>query len=50
LKSVLRNWTSEEYNDCKLIEGKTINYLRFEYEHYGRAEWLHVTKEGKEWY
>ena len=50
LKTVLRKWTDKENENCEVVEGETTNYLRFEYEHDGREEWLHVTKEGTEWY
>lgn len=50
LKSVLRSWQDEDYKDLETIEGESAKYLRFEYEHAGRKEWLHVIKEGKEWY
>lgn len=32
----------------KLVKGKR-SYLRFDYERYGRKEWLHVTSPGT-WY
>lgn len=50
LKTVHREWQDEEYKDHERIIEKPKNYLRFEYEHEGRNEWLHVIKEGKEWY
>lgn len=50
MKSVLRSWTDEDYKDFEIVETESTNYLRFVYEHHGRAEWLHVIKEGKEWY
>lgn len=49
-KSVLRTWTDEDYKDKRPEKKETSNYLRFEYEHEGRPEWLHVINDGKEWY
>ena len=50
LKSVLRIWSDEDYKHLEIKENEAKTYLRFEYEHEGRKEWLHVIKEGKEWY
>lgn len=50
LKSVLREWEVEEYKHLERIIEKSKNYLRFEYENGGRNEWLHIIKDGKEWY
>jgi hypothetical protein len=50
LKSVLRTWSDEDYKHLEIKENEAKTYLRFEYEHEGRKEWLHVIKEGKEWY
>lgn len=50
LKSILRTWTDEDYKDIEPVESDSKNYLRFEYKHNGRKEWLHVIKEGNEWY
>lgn len=55
-KSVIRSWNDEDYKDLKPIENESTYYLRFEYEHGSyedgtpRKEWLHVIKEGTEWY
>ena len=49
MKSVLRSWTDEDYKDIEPIESDSKTYLRFEYEHDNRKEWLHVTKEDS-WY
>ncbi len=49
LKSVHRTWKDEDYEHLEVIESESKNYLRFEYEHQGRNEWLHVTNE-KSWY
>lgn len=49
LKSVLHTWKDEEYTHLEIVESEEKNYLRFEYEHDGRSEWLHVTNE-KSWY
>lgn len=56
LKTVLREWKDEDYKHLEIKESESTNYLRFEYEHGNyedgtpRKEWLHVIKEGKEWY
>ena len=55
-KTVLREWEDEEYKHLEKIIEKPKRYLRFEYQHginddgEPRMEWLHVIKEGKEWY
>jgi len=50
IKNVIHTWADEDYQDKKYTESEVENYLRFQYEHDGRVEWLHVIKEGKEWY
>jgi hypothetical protein len=51
LKSVLHTWEDEDYKHLKIDKREAgKNYLRFEYEHKGRSEWLHVVKDGKVWY
>ena len=49
LKTVHRSWKDDDYKHLEMIQGKTKTYLRFEYEHNERAEWLHVT-DLKTWY
>jgi len=49
LKSVHRSWKDENYAHLEAIKGKAKTYLRFEYEHQERAEWLHVI-DSKTWY
>lgn len=49
LNTVLHNWLHEDYKNFDVIEGEAKTYLRFEYEHDGRNEWLHVTNENS-WY
>src|SRR5665648_860906 len=49
LKTVHRSWKDDDYTHLEMIEGKTKTYLRFEYEHNEREEWLHVT-DPKTWY
>lgn len=43
LKTVHKDWQHDDYKHLEVIEGKAKTYLRFEYEHDGREEWLHVT-------
>jgi len=52
LKTVHRTWKDEDYKhlESTIVEGEGKRYLRFEYEHDGRNEWLHVINNGKEWY
>ena len=49
LKTVHRSWKDEDYSLLEMTEGKVKTYLRFEYEHNGHEEWLHVT-DPKTWY
>lgn len=49
-KALLHKWEDEDYKYLERTIEKSKAYLRFEYEHQGRSEWLHVIKEGKEWY
>lgn len=50
LKTILHTWEDEEYKGLEIIESEHKSYLRFEYEHQERNEWLHVIKDGREWY
>jgi len=50
LKSVLDEWIVEDYAQLEKHVGEPKYYLRFEYEIDGRDEWVHVIKEGREWY
>lgn len=45
LKSVLHIWNDEDYEGLETIESESKTYLRFEYEHQDRNEWLHVVSE-----
>lgn len=49
LRHVLHQWKDEDYQNLEVIEHESKKYLRFEYEHQGRNEWLHVTDE-RSWY
>ena len=49
LKTVHRSWRDEDHTDLEAIKSITKTYLRFEYEHDGHEEWLHVT-DPKTWY
>jgi len=49
LKTVHRTWKDEDYSHLQAKESKHKTYLRFEYEHNGRSEWLHVM-DPKTWY
>lgn len=47
---VLDDWFDEEYTRCEIIVEEPTQYLRFEYMHGDRKEWLHIIKNGEEWY
>ena len=49
LKSVHRSWKDKDYAHLEAIKSKAKTYLRFEYEHQEREEWLHVM-DPKTWY
>lgn len=55
-KQLLHQWEDEDYKHLKKTAQKPKQYLRFEYQHgtdaegNPRNEWLHVIKEGREWY
>lgn len=50
VKTVHKTWSDEDYTHIEpKTEGRHKTYLRFEYEHDGREEWLHVMSP-KEWY
>lgn len=48
-KVVLHKWIYEDYVNLEKIQGKSKHYLRFEYKHGSRKEWLHVIGE-RTWY
>lgn len=50
LKMVMRTWNDDEYKNLNVLENEVDNYLRFEYTINGKNEWLHVIKNGEEWY
>jgi len=50
MKSILRTWEDEDLKDFDPTDSESRNYLRFEYVHIDRKEWLHVIKDGNEWY
>ena len=50
VKNVIHTWNDEDYKDKEYTEGNPENYLRIEYKHNSRAEWLHVIKSGEQWY
>lgn len=50
LKSVLHHYIFDDYKNLEILENEVSNYLRFEYELDGRNEWLHVLKDGTDWY
>ena len=49
LKSVHRSWKDDDYTHLEATKSKAKTYLRFEYEHQEREEWLHVI-DPKTWY
>lgn len=48
-KKILHKWIHEDYKDLEITESKPYLYLRIEYKHHGRNEWLHITNV-EEWY
>lgn len=40
----------DEYKDLKIVKQDRSNYLRIEYTHYGKEEWLHIIENGEQWY
>lgn len=50
MKSVHHSWSDEDYNHLEIKESEATTYLRFEYEINNKKDWLHVIKDGKEWY
>lgn len=48
--SILHKFLHKEYKYLKILEEEFKFYLRFEYETQFGKEWLHVIKEGTEWY
>lgn len=56
IKSVLHHYIYDDYKNLKILENEVSNYLRFEYEYEAQEdgepqkEWLHVLKEGSDWY
>lgn len=48
-KIILDTWKDEEYKNLESIQDGSQFYLRFEYEHHGRNEWLHIIN-AEEWY
>lgn len=54
LKSVLHEYIDKDYEKFPIVEKESKKYIRFEYKYSCgdrlKSEWLHVIKEGKEWY
>ena len=50
VKTVHKNWVHESYKGLEIKEDKPKYYLRFEYNHHNRPDWLHIVNEGKDWY
>lgn len=49
-KMIIRAWQDENYKNAPYSEIESSKYLRFEYRQGNHEEWLHVVKEGNEWY
>lgn len=47
---VLDDWFDPEYTGCEIKIEKPEGYLRFEYMMGDRKEWLHIIKNGEDWY
>lgn len=54
LKSVLHEYIDKDYEKFPIVEEECKKYIRFEYKYSSgdrlKSEWLHVIKDGKEWY
>lgn len=50
LKLVIHTWRDKEYKHLDILENEVDDYLRFECEINDKNEWLHVIKNGEEWY
>lgn len=55
-RKLLHQWADDEFKHLTKTAAKPKHYLRFEYQHgtdaegNPRNEWLHVIKEGQQWY
>lgn len=47
---VLDDWFDDEYAGCEIRVEEPTQYLRFEYMMGDRKEWLHIIKNGEDWY
>lgn len=50
LKNIIHSYTEDKYKNQEIIKRQCSNYLRSEYTHHGREEWLHVINGGEHWY
>lgn len=50
MKKIIHSEISEKYKTLEISKQKTSNYLRIEYTHHGRKEWLHIIDNGEQWY
>lgn len=46
----LHSYAHVEYKEQKIVKKDSSNYLRIEYTHYGKEEWLHIIENGEQWY
>jgi len=49
-RMIVDDWFDNEYVGCEIQKEIKEYYLRFEYMMNGRKEWLHIIKNGNEWY
>lgn len=49
-KAVKHRCINKEYSHLKVLETSTKTYLRFEYKNGKTKSWLHIIKDGAEWY
>lgn len=50
VKKLINKWKDPDFKDYKVMVTETKTYLRFEYKHGNKKQWLHVTENGTEWY
>lgn len=50
LKKVIHTYNHDDDKGQQIVKQQKINYLRVEYTHYGKEEWLHIIENGEQWY
>lgn len=47
---MIHSYKEDKFKDLEIVDQECSNYLRIEYKHFGRSEWLHIIKDGNQWY